>query len=176
MGLFDSLFGSKKRTNIEVMPDLIWLTTDAKYAGLAKEVEERSKSETVLVVSNTHNRRSKAEHSVVPKPNPQRHGCRRIARNWRSSDTMNARCNEPSRRITIRISPETVRTYSASAECFARCVVALHCRTAQRDLRGDRRVRWLIGDRGIARGPVALGQWTMQKGQRMYWERAGGHP
>jgi hypothetical protein len=44
MGFFDALFGSKKRTNVEVVPDLIWMTTDAKFAGLAKAVAERSKS------------------------------------------------------------------------------------------------------------------------------------
>jgi hypothetical protein len=37
MGFFDSLFGSKKPTNVEVIPDHIWMTTDAKFAGLAKE-------------------------------------------------------------------------------------------------------------------------------------------
>jgi hypothetical protein len=29
MGFFDALFGSKKRTNVEVEPDHIWITTDA---------------------------------------------------------------------------------------------------------------------------------------------------
>ena len=48
MGFFDSLFGSKKRTNVDVVPDLIWMTTDAKFAGLARAVEERSKSETEI--------------------------------------------------------------------------------------------------------------------------------
>ncbi|HJN11124.1 MAG TPA: preprotein translocase subunit SecA [Pirellulaceae bacterium] len=54
MGFFDSLFGSKKRTNVEVVPDLIWMTTDAKFAGLAKAVEERSKSETVAILLVGH--------------------------------------------------------------------------------------------------------------------------
>lgn len=31
MGLFDFLFGGKKRTNLEVVPDHIWMTTDAKF-------------------------------------------------------------------------------------------------------------------------------------------------
>ncbi len=44
MGFFDALFGSKKRTNVEVVPDHIWMTTDAKFSGLAKEAEQRSKS------------------------------------------------------------------------------------------------------------------------------------
>lgn len=38
MGFFDSLFGSKKATNVEVTPQRIWMTTDAKFAGLAREV------------------------------------------------------------------------------------------------------------------------------------------
>jgi len=54
MGFFDSLFGSKKRTNVEVIPDHIWMTTDAKFTGLAKEAEERSKSETVAILLAAH--------------------------------------------------------------------------------------------------------------------------
>ena len=54
MGFFDSLFGSKKRTNVEVVPDHIWMTTDAKFHGLAKEVEERSRSETVAILLVAH--------------------------------------------------------------------------------------------------------------------------
>ena len=54
MGFFDSLFGSKKRTNVEVVPDHIWMTTDAKFAGLSKEVEERSRSETVAILLVAH--------------------------------------------------------------------------------------------------------------------------
>ncbi|MCB9924855.1 MAG: preprotein translocase subunit SecA [Planctomycetaceae bacterium] len=54
MGFFDALFGSKKRTNVEVVPDHIWMTTDAKFAGLAKEAEERSKSETVAILLVAH--------------------------------------------------------------------------------------------------------------------------
>ena len=50
MGFFDYLFGSKKRTNVDVVPDLIWMTTEAKFAGLAKEAEKRSKSETVAIL------------------------------------------------------------------------------------------------------------------------------
>lgn len=54
MGLIDALFGGKKRTNVEVVPDHIWMTTDAKFAGLAKEAEERSKSETVAILLVAH--------------------------------------------------------------------------------------------------------------------------
>ena len=54
MSLFDFLFGSKQRTNVEVVPDHIWMTTDAKFAGLAKEAEERSRSETVAILLVAH--------------------------------------------------------------------------------------------------------------------------
>lgn len=54
MGFFDALFGGTKRTNVEVVPDHIWMTTDAKFAGLAKEAEERSKSETVAILLVAH--------------------------------------------------------------------------------------------------------------------------
>jgi hypothetical protein len=54
MGLFDFLFGSKKRTNVQIVPDHIWMTTGAKFAGVAKEAEERSKSETVAILLVSH--------------------------------------------------------------------------------------------------------------------------
>ena len=55
MGLFDFLFGGgKKRTNVEIVPDHIWMTTEAKFAGLAKEAEERSKPETVAILLVAH--------------------------------------------------------------------------------------------------------------------------
>ena len=54
MGLFDFLFGGKKRTNVEVVPDHIWMTTDAKFTGLAKEAKERSKSKTVAILLVAH--------------------------------------------------------------------------------------------------------------------------
>jgi len=54
MGFFDSLFGSKKPTNVEVTAERIWMTTDAKFAGLAREVAERSNSETVAILLVAH--------------------------------------------------------------------------------------------------------------------------
>ncbi len=54
MGFFDSLFGSKKRTNVEVVPDHIWVTSVAKFAGLAKVVEDRAQSETVAILLVAH--------------------------------------------------------------------------------------------------------------------------
>lgn len=55
MRLFDFLFGgSEKRTNVEIVPDHIWVVTEAKFAGLAKEAEERSKSETVAILLVAH--------------------------------------------------------------------------------------------------------------------------
>jgi preprotein translocase subunit SecA len=54
MGFFDSLFGSKKPTNVVVAPERIWMTTDAKCAGLAGEIAERSNSETVAILLVAH--------------------------------------------------------------------------------------------------------------------------
>ncbi len=54
MGFFDFLFGSKKRTNVEVVPDHIWMTTHAKFTGLAKKAEERSRSDTVAILLVAH--------------------------------------------------------------------------------------------------------------------------
>lgn len=54
MGFFDSLFGSKKRRNVERVPDRIWMTADAKFAGLAREVADRSRSETVAILLVAH--------------------------------------------------------------------------------------------------------------------------
>lgn len=55
MGLFDFLFGGgKKRSNVDVVPDHIWMTTTAKFAGLAKEARDRSRSETVAILLVAH--------------------------------------------------------------------------------------------------------------------------
>jgi hypothetical protein len=54
MGFFDSLFGSKKHTNVEVVPDHIWMTSLAKFAGLAKDVEDRAQSGTVAILLVAH--------------------------------------------------------------------------------------------------------------------------
>lgn len=53
MGWFDFLSG-KKPTNIEVVPDRIWMTTEAKYAGMAKEVIERASSDTMAILLVAH--------------------------------------------------------------------------------------------------------------------------
>jgi len=54
MGFFDSLFGNQKPTTVEVVGDHIWMTTDAKFAGLAREVAERSNSQTVAILLVAH--------------------------------------------------------------------------------------------------------------------------
>jgi len=54
MGLFDSLFGTKKPTTVEAAAERIWMTTDAKFAGLAREIAERSKSGTVAILLVAH--------------------------------------------------------------------------------------------------------------------------
>lgn len=54
MGLFDVLLANRNRKNVQVIPDRIWMTAEAKFAGLAKEVDERSKSETVTILLVAH--------------------------------------------------------------------------------------------------------------------------
>ncbi|MEZ6091451.1 MAG: preprotein translocase subunit SecA [Pirellulaceae bacterium] len=52
--MFDLFFGGKKRANVEVISDYIWMTTEAKFAGLTKEAVERSKSDTVAILLVAH--------------------------------------------------------------------------------------------------------------------------
>lgn len=55
MGILDFLFGGgKKRTNVEVVPDHIWMTTEAKFSGLINEAAERSRSETAAILLVAH--------------------------------------------------------------------------------------------------------------------------
>lgn len=54
MGLLDFLRCKKKSTNCEVLPDKIWLTTDAKFAGVARDVAERANTETVAILLVAH--------------------------------------------------------------------------------------------------------------------------
>ena len=54
MGFFNSLFASKKPTNVEIAADRIWMTRDTKFVGLAREIAERSKSDTVAILLVAH--------------------------------------------------------------------------------------------------------------------------
>lgn len=54
MAFFDFLFGSKKQSNVEVIPDHIWMTTDAKFTGLTKDAQDRSRSGAVEVLLVAH--------------------------------------------------------------------------------------------------------------------------
>jgi hypothetical protein len=54
MGFFDFLLGNDKQTNVEIVPDHIWLTSAAKYAGIVNEVAERSRSEAVVILLVAH--------------------------------------------------------------------------------------------------------------------------
>jgi preprotein translocase subunit SecA len=54
VGFFDFLSGHKQSTRMEVVSDRVWMTTDAKFAGLANEVVERSASGTVAVLLVAH--------------------------------------------------------------------------------------------------------------------------
>lgn len=53
MGLFDLLFGNK-RTNCDIAPDKIWLSTDAKFAGIAKDAAKRSTQQTAAILLVAH--------------------------------------------------------------------------------------------------------------------------
>lgn len=50
MGLFSRLFGSGTPTKVELLPDRIWLTEEAKWNGIASEVVERADSGSVAVL------------------------------------------------------------------------------------------------------------------------------
>jgi hypothetical protein len=54
MRLFHYLFGSSKSTNCEVVADRIWMTTNAKFVGVAKEVAERANSGTAAILLVAH--------------------------------------------------------------------------------------------------------------------------
>lgn len=42
MGLWDVLFGGRKRTRVEEAPDRIWMTSEARFDGLTREAVARS--------------------------------------------------------------------------------------------------------------------------------------
>ena len=54
MPFFDFLFGNKQSTNCEVRPDKIWLTTDAKFAGIANEVTKRATANPAAILLVAH--------------------------------------------------------------------------------------------------------------------------
>lgn len=54
MGFLDFLFGGQAFSNREVVPDRIWLTMDAKFAGIAKDVAERANTQTVAILLVAH--------------------------------------------------------------------------------------------------------------------------
>ena len=54
MPFFDFLFGNKKSMNYEVRPDKIWLTTDAKFAGIANEVTKRATTNPAAILLVAH--------------------------------------------------------------------------------------------------------------------------
>jgi len=54
MGLFDFLFGGKSPSNVEVVSDRIWISQRAKFSGVLKELNERSNSETRVILLIAH--------------------------------------------------------------------------------------------------------------------------
>ena len=54
MGLLDAIFGSKSPRNVEVVPDWIWMTADAKFAGIEKETEQPERADTIAILLVAH--------------------------------------------------------------------------------------------------------------------------
>jgi len=54
MGLFDFLLGSKSASRVELASDHIWISQQAKFIGVQKELEERLGSDSVAVLLIAH--------------------------------------------------------------------------------------------------------------------------
>lgn len=54
MGLFSFLFGSSEPSTVEVLSDRIWMSQQAKWKGIRKEIEERSASGAVVILLVAH--------------------------------------------------------------------------------------------------------------------------
>jgi hypothetical protein len=54
MGLFSFLFGNRTRKRVDVVTDHIWMTTDAKFAGIARDLQKRATSEPVAILLVAH--------------------------------------------------------------------------------------------------------------------------
>lgn len=54
MGLFDFLFGGGKRSNVNVIPDIIWLNNSAKLNGIRKDVVAQGSSGAVGLLLVAH--------------------------------------------------------------------------------------------------------------------------
>jgi preprotein translocase subunit SecA len=52
--LFDFLFGPKKPKNCDVVPDKIWLTSDAKFAGIARDIAKRTNKNAAAILLVAH--------------------------------------------------------------------------------------------------------------------------
>jgi hypothetical protein len=54
MGLFDSLFGTKSASTVELLNDRIWMSQEAKFNGIQHELGECAGSDSVAVVLVAH--------------------------------------------------------------------------------------------------------------------------
>ncbi len=54
MGLFDFFFGGRKRSNVTVVPDRIWLNNSAKLRGISRDVLAQQESRVVGVLLVAH--------------------------------------------------------------------------------------------------------------------------
>ena len=50
MGFFDFLFGSRLPKNVTMHPDKLWITPEAKWAGLRNELDERAKTQSMAIL------------------------------------------------------------------------------------------------------------------------------
>jgi len=54
MSLFDFLFGNKVASNSEILDDRIWISQNAKFKGLARELVERPNRDSVAILLVGH--------------------------------------------------------------------------------------------------------------------------
>lgn len=52
MGLFDMLFGGGSRSTVHALDDRIWLTEEAKFKGLSKQLNENNDSGVILLIAH----------------------------------------------------------------------------------------------------------------------------
>ncbi len=54
MGLLDLLFGRKPASTVDAVADQVWISQQAKFAGIQKEIEDRAQSDSVAILLIPH--------------------------------------------------------------------------------------------------------------------------
>ena len=54
MGLFSFLFGNRPKSTVELVPDRIWLSQQARYNGIRQELEARSEAAPIATLLIAH--------------------------------------------------------------------------------------------------------------------------